>query len=63
MSSASAIVLSLGATIEPMMSCSGCCSSRGVHSTARSGRPAKMTLKRGRPRGDIGEIWGDIGEI
>ena len=56
MSSASAIVLSLGATIEPMMSCSGCCSSRGVHSTARSGRPAKMTLKSGRPRGDIEEI-------
>ena len=54
-SSASAIFLSLGARMEPMMSCSGCCSSSGVQSTARSDRPAKMTLKSGSPRASV--LW------
>ena len=54
-SSASAIFLSLGARMEPMMSCSGCCSSSGVQSTARSERPAKMTLKSGSPRASV--LW------
>mmetsp|Transcript_39497 Transcript_39497/g.104246 ORF Transcript_39497/g.104246 Transcript_39497/m.104246 type:complete len:299 (-) Transcript_39497:279-1175(-) len=35
------------------MSCKGCCSRRGVQSTARSGRPWKMILKSGSPSASV----------